>query len=186
MQEISQNNSLELHGRLLILCINLTGSRDIWTVGYTLFPSVYVCTCEFLEESSILIGGLSKAMAFLHVSGSHPILQGPDRRGLRRARIHSQSQYLSWDITLLLPSGFLVLGLQLGLESTPSDLLTLRDSNKTGSSASLTGRTQITGFQPHNCVSQYLKINLFPDYLSIHPSIHTYICYWFCFSGRPN
>ena len=58
VREISQNNFLELHARLLILCINLTGSRDIRTVGYTLFPNV--CACEFLEESSILTVGWLK------------------------------------------------------------------------------------------------------------------------------
>lgn len=65
------------------------GYLDSWL--YTISKCVCVCTCEFLEESSILIGGLNKAMALLHVNGSHPVLQGPDKRGLRRARIHCQS-----------------------------------------------------------------------------------------------
>ena len=144
-QEISQNNSLELHGRLLILCINLTGSRDIWTVGYTLFPSVCVCACEFLEESSILIGDWVKQWpSFMWVGATQSF------KGLTEEDWEGQEFTLSPSVWVghhsPLPSGFLVLGLQLGLESTPSDILTLRASNKTGSSASLTGRTQITGF----------------------------------------
>lgn len=42
-------------------------------------------------------------------------------------------------------------------------------------------RWQLVGLRLHNCVSQFLTINLYPSTIYLHHSIF----YWFCFSGEP-